>query len=184
MHTYVVVPSRFNQTANINWGHLNVWCPNYRGSSPNRVTAVPQANSASTFLPSIPGYAKRMLTWVLTNCSAVSHWAPSPPPHVFFVLPVCCNSRSLLWVILQVFKARVLGHDAPNWVQDSERWQERWKKNYWHFLQPCFTLCSEVPGNTTYARVSLTKSHESSHFSHSANQQDAFIIPASPPPPP
>ena len=180
MHTYVVVPSMFNQTASINWGHLHVWCLNYRGSSPNRVTAVPQANSASTFLPSIPGYAKRMLTWVLTNCSAVSHHVLPTPPHVFLVLPVCCNSRSLLWVILQVFKPRVLGHDVPYWVQGSERWKKK-------LLAFFATLSHTLPWGAWHHYLcpeSLTKSHESSHFSHSANQQDVFIIPASPPPHP
>lgn len=54
---------------------------------------------------------------------------------------------ALLWVRLQVFKPRMLCLNAPNWVQGSERWWERWR-NSWHFLQLCFTLCSEVPEAT------------------------------------
>lgn len=184
MHTYVVVPSRFNQTASINWVIFMFDTQITGVQRPNRVTAVPQANSASTVLK-YPDMPKRMLAGAHKLLCSLSP-RPHPLRPMFFSFSLSAVTQGAYFrVILQVFKQRFWVHAIlPNWVQDSERWQERWKKNYWHIFATLFHLC---PGAWQHYLCPECLSQSLMKAATSATlltSKDVFVIPASPPPPP
>lgn len=90
--------------------------------------------SRATFLPNIPGHAKRVLTHVLTHCFTGATPSPCLPPPPSLPVPKDAASQ-----------CSKLGAGG------SERWWERWKKKLIgiFFLQLCFTLCFEVPEAAT-----------------------------------